>query len=301
MNILVIDTKLMMYKQHHSHKAPLDFLGEVASLSLKLLPHIHKVVFVKDLGKSKRCEIFPNYKGKRTETKDKQTSQEKQRLSKFLNLYNNSDNFLSNFGSVIAINGIEADDLASMIAKRLSGEHHIYLLSGDSDWSRFLTNSNITMLHPQRALLIDKDNAEAEFGVLPQYKLLIDSVTGVDKESVDGITKLGMKRAVGFLKLAEYSQDKFFTLLDSALEVKKYGMVLPKWADSAKEVWERNYKIFEAHTFEELRPEEVDIFFAGWSNKPPKSIEDILKVSLLDLEVPYLPPLNVIEFFRLQD
>ncbi len=300
-SILVIDTKLMMYKQHHSHKPALDFLENIASLALKLLPNIHKVVFVKDFGKSKRCELFPNYKGKRKETKDKQSTQEKARLSKFIDLYNKSDHFLSQFGAVIAINTIEADDLASMVVDRFGEAHNIYLLSGDSDWSRFLVNENINMVHPQRELLINIDNAEEEFGVLPKHKLLIDSVTGVDKESVDGITKLGMKRAVGFLKLAEYNQETFFSLLDKALSTKKFGMVLPDWAKSTEEVWERNSKIFEAHTLESLTPSEQQDFKDGWSHTPERNVEEILKISLLSLGVPYIAPYNVVKFFGLKE
>ena len=244
-SILVIDTKLMMYTQFHSHKPALNFLEQVANLSLRLLPHIHKVIFVKDVGESKRCEIFPNYKGKRKETRDKMSTKEQKRLTQFLSLYNKVDELLSTLGSVIAINGIEADDLASMIAKRLGGEHDIYLLSGDEDWSRFLIHENTVMLHPRRAKLITKHTAHLEFGVFPEFKLLVDSITGVDKESVDGITKLGVTRAVKFLDEVEYKEDAFFKLLDKHLAVKKYGMVLPSWAKTAKEVYDRNSKIFE--------------------------------------------------------
>ena len=299
MNILVIDTKLLMYTQHHKHKPTLGFLEEISNLALDLLPHIHKVIFLKDKGKSKRVAIFPNYKGKREETKKKQPAGEKVRLKKFLNTYNTSDEFLKLFGSVVAINGIEADDLASMISKRLGGVHSIYLMSGDADWSRFLVNSNTYMVHPTRKSLITLNDTEEEFGVVADYKLLIDSTTGVDKESVDGITKLGMKRAVGFLKLADYDQDEFFKLLDDALAVKKFGMVLPSWANSAREVYERNIKIFEAHTYDSLTDAEQQQFLEGWSHQPCRDYNDIVKSSMTTFGNPYIPSMRVMDFFRI--
>ena len=298
-SILVIDTKLMMYTKHHSRKPALGFLEEIATLSLKLLPHIHKVVFVKDLGKSKRVEIFPNYKGKRTENREGMKASEKARLKKFLHLYNNVDGLLRQFGSVISLEGIEADDLAAIIAKRLGAKHNIYLMSSDSDWSRFLTNPNTTMINPKRQNLVTTKNAEVEFGVSPEFKLAIDSITGVDKESVDGIWKLGMTRAVKFLEEAGNNLDTMFSLIDTALETKKYGMVLPEWATSTREVYERNSKIFEAHQYDDLSKEEQHLFMDGWDHSPSRSTEAILKISSIDLENPYLPSLNEENFFHL--
>lgn len=299
MNILVIDTKLMMYKQYHSHKPAMGFLENIANLSLKLLPHIHKVVFVKDLGKSKRCEIYPNYKGKREETKDAMSSSEKARLKKFLAIYSKVDPILAHLGSVIAINGIEADDLGAIIAERLSGEHHIYLMSGDEDWSRFLVHPNTTMVHPTREKLITERMGKKEFGAAPNYKLIIDSVMGVAKESVDGITKLGKKRAVAFFEESQHDKEKYFDLLDSMLKIKKFGMVLPEWATCAEDVYERNSKIFATHKWEELDEFEQGIFLDGWQHKPSRNLPEILDNSLMTLGTPYIPTYSVTKFFRI--
>ncbi len=115
-NILVIDTKLMMYTQHHRHKPILGFLSEIATKALKLLPNIDKIIFVKDLGKSKRCYNFPQYKEHRKDRNSKLDAKESKRLEKFLKMNEKSDEFLSQFGSVISVLGIEADDLAYMIS-----------------------------------------------------------------------------------------------------------------------------------------------------------------------------------------
>ena len=297
-NILVIDTKLMMYKQFHSHRPPLGFLEAVSNLALELLPPINKVVFVKDYGKSKRAALYPAYKEKRLEVIKNKTPAESRRLHKFLELYEGCDDLLKQFGSVIAVFGIEADDLASMITQRLSINNNIYLLSADSDWSRFLVNPNTYMVLPKKKLL-DRSEAEQEFGVAPEDKLFIDCITGVDKENVDGIKMLGTKRAVTLFNKVDKNKNKFFVLLDEYIEQKKYGMVLPEWASEARDVYLRNYAIFEAHSFDSLSQKEQEVFLSGWRGVPERNTESILKISSIYLEEVYVPPARVVKFFHL--
>ncbi len=172
-------------------------------------------------------------------------------------------------------------------------------MSSDADWTRFLINPNTTIINPRRDILVNNDNVEEEYIVPAKYRLLIDSVTGVDKENVDGIKKLGTKRAYAYLQVAEFDERKFFRLLNEGIEKKKYGMILPEWAKDVEDVYNRNYEILKPIEFEELTEEETEIFLEGWNTQPKRNIDVIIKMSLQNFGVPYVPSYDVEEFFKL--
>ena len=299
MNVAVIDTKLVMYQQQHRHKHAFQAILDVAQLGVGLLPHCSKIIWAKDLGKSKRCTDFPAYKAHRKERNKKMSATEKRSLEKFLDIYESSNDVLSILGNVISMEGIEADDLAYIIADRFakSGDVNVYLISSDADWARFLVADNIKMLHYGRAILIGAEDAEREFKVPQQWGLFVDSVAGVVKENVDGITKAGKGRVLQYLKKAEYNKEEFFKIFDEAVEAHKYGFKFPEWASSTKEVSERNLKILAPITWEDLSSKEKEDFRAQWSSVCSKSEDELIQVTTMKYNYTLIPNPDVKRFY----
>lgn len=290
-NIVVVDSKLVMYFQHHRHQHPFNAFRDVARVMNELLPPVDKIIWVKDVSKSKRCIDFPAYKAHRADNRKKMKASEQQRVRDFQKLYDNSDEVVRYFGDVIAINGYEADDLAYIIADKFAGsdDYTIYLFSSDEDWARFLTADNIKMVHYGRERIITRNTVLEEFGVPQDKMLLIDSVKGVDKENVSGIKKAGKGRLMTALKLAEYDDDKFLEILQEWVDARKYGMTLPDWADTVQDVYDRNSKIFAPWGLDTMDDLERQLFNDGWASKTPIDSSTLLLNTTSD----YMYPVQV--------
>lgn len=280
-NILVIDTKLVMYFQYHRHKHPFNCFQDIVTVAQATLPKIDKIVWAYDEGKSKRCESFPAYKAHRGEAKRKASAKEQKRREDFEALYRKSKPFIKHFGDLIAIQGYEADDIASMIAERYQGSKdvNVFLFTSDEDWARFLYADNIKLLHYGRATLISAKDVEREFKVPYEHKLFIDCITGVSKENVDGVIKAGKGRVLKALEENEYDEAKTVTMLDEWCDIHKYGMRLPEWANSVQDVYDRNIKILSPYTLASLSQEENRKFLAQWNSRDTVSSQEILITS----------------------
>jgi 5'-3' exonuclease len=282
--ILVIDTKLVMYFQYHRHKHPFNCFQDVARVVSEVIgTKINKVVWARDVGKSKRAEFFPQYKAHRAENRKKNSAAEQKRQKDFEKLYNDSTEFVRYFGSAISIKGYEADDIASIIAKRYAGtKTNVVLFSSDEDWARFLYDKNIKLLHYQRSVLIGQDDVEKEFGVPFGYQLAVSAYSGVAKENVDGIIKAGKGRVMKALEEAEFNLIKAGTILQEWCDIHKYGMRLPDWADTVQDVYNRNVKILSPFTFNDLTSEETELFYEQWESKIRTTPDELLLNSVKD-------------------
>jgi len=268
--IVVIDTKLVFYYQFHRRKHPFNCIQDVATKIAEVLPTPpSKVIWAMDIGKSKRVNDFPAYKAHRIENDKKQSAAEQKRKKNFESMYRSSDEVLRYFGSVIAIPGYEADDIASIIAKRFAGnsQYNVVLVSSDEDWLRFMYDDNIRVLNYGTGKLMTRDSASEVLGFPVDYKLQVDALTGVAKENVDGIINAGKKRVSKLLKEVNYDLDKLIDTLEDWCEKGKYGMRLPDWANSVREVYERNYNILKPYTFNDFTSEETVQFTEQWSSK----------------------------------
>jgi len=281
--ILVIDTKLVYYFQFHRHKHPFNCFQDIANkVSKHIYGDITKVVWVRDEGKSKRTEFYPEYKAHRERDKKKQSKAEQKRRADFEKLYNNSKDFLKYFGSVISLQGYEADDLASIIAEaqKDKSDIEVILISSDEDWARFLYADNIKLLHYGRGELYTRNDIERVFEFTSDIKLFVDSITGVKKENVDGIKNAGKGRVKLALEKCKYNLQETMTLLDEWCDIHKYGMTLPDWADSVRDVYERNRSILTPYSLDSFSSDEHRQFLSQWNSKVKAPSQEIVLNSI---------------------
>lgn len=266
--ILVIDYKLMCYNQHHKHRPLLGVFSEITRICTNNNVKPNKIIFAVDIGKSHRAKVYPTYKAHRKERDKKATPAEQERKRKFEEDYKASIAWLPFFGTVIDINGTEADDVGSIIATRFANtDNTVTLLSSDKDWASFLSADNIRMLNVARNSFVTSMNCHREYELDPQGIFYLQVFAGSDKENVKGIHKFGVKT---FLKAYENFSD-FKTLksdIKELLDQGYRGMCLSEGIDSYDNMVDLNYMLFKPMSLEDLGEKEQAEFLEKFSSRP---------------------------------
>jgi 5'-3' exonuclease len=300
--ILVIDYKLMCFNQHHNHRPLLGVFSEITRICRSNNVTPSKIVFAVDIGKSKRSLIYPAYKGHRKENDKKATLQEQERKRLFEQEYRDSITWLSYFGNVIDINGIEADDIGAIIANRFANtDTKVTLLSSDKDWASFLFADNIRMLNIERNNFITLRNCVEEYGLDPLGIFYLQVFAGSTKENVKGLYKFGIKT---FIKLYDNYSD-FNTLkyeIKELLNSNYRGICLPDESTSYDSMVELNYTLFKPVTLTDLSEEEQKEFLVKFSTRPLGNSYEELSMKLLQ-EHSKICPLSPVDklFFKMKD
>jgi len=197
----IVDTKLIFYGCKQTGRDVLESINDIARTLISRPKG--KVYVVADLGSSThRLAISPYYKGKRREqmTKKSQAEQDAHKLFseeyvKFIELLKNELPI-----TVMDINDVEADDVASILAHTLSQDSHnrVGLITRDLDWLHSVINrDNVKIISPYPR--------EEDKG--PEYVRLMYNVStreeftlrkalyGDDGDSIINIRYLGKEKA----------------------------------------------------------------------------------------------------------
>ena len=158
-----------------------------------------------------RLDIFPEYKGNRTQRDAKQQAHheafKKQApvVEKALELLG-----VKQVRSPL----LEADDLAAHFVRVLTGKNPITLVSGDKDWLQ-LVRPGVTWFDPIRDRRVNHDNFMEHTGYFTTAEFVQGKcLEGDNSDNVNGIPKLGEKTAMAFL--AKWgSVERFFAEVDA--------------------------------------------------------------------------------------
>ena len=166
-------------------------------------------------GRSWRYSVFPDYKGTRDDTTQKQADRERyksQRRSMFHGLH------LLGVRQLVSGN-MEADDLAAMLTRRAVGNgDKVSLITGDQDWIQ-LVQPGVVWVDHKVDRKVNASNFQ-EFTGFKTQRAFIDA-KGLQGDSGDNIkpkTGVGEKGAVDLLSVFE-TVDEFLAMdLDEAQE-----------------------------------------------------------------------------------
>jgi 5'-3' exonuclease len=291
--LVIVDTKLIAYYLFHRK-------ANILSLNNLLAERIQKnigsrlghliFVFVMDKGKSKRVKIYDGYKKHRELLIKKQGKKYEEKVKKFEKLYARLYEFFGVYGKVIAVDGLEADDLASIISNFVKEIDNIVFATSDIDWIRFMNDmslniGNYYMLHINRDKLIHHTQLEEEFGFEnSREKLYFDCLAGVKKENVQGLKGFGFKTFKKLFKENNYSIDRLIEFLETKTDRYK----LPDTFSSVRDLYAFNLKLFKPMLFSECTQEEKKSILEQWKKKPSKKVTDIIRYTTL-LEQIYIP------------
>ncbi|CAB3674721.1 DNA polymerase I [Achromobacter spanius] len=100
---------------------------------------------------------------------------------------------------VLAIEGVEADDVIGTLAKH-AAEHDVHTIvsTGDKDLAQ-LVNSHVTLVNTMTGEVLDEPGVVNKFGVPPDRIVDYLMLVGDTVDNVPGVTKVGPKTAVKWL------------------------------------------------------------------------------------------------------
>ncbi|SNC58406.1 DNA polymerase I [Sodalis endosymbiont of Henestaris halophilus] len=159
-------------------------LNMLKSLLIKYQPS-HVAVIFDTKGKTFRDELFEHYKSRRPPMPDDLCNQIKP-------LYN----MIKAMGlPLLAINGVEADDVIGTLAQSAERNGRDVLIStGDKDMAQ-MVSPHITLINTMSNIIFGPEEVQLKFGVPPQ--LIIDylALIGDNSDNIPGIPGIGKKTA----------------------------------------------------------------------------------------------------------
>ena len=96
---------------------------------------------------------------------------------------------------VIDLAGYEADDLmATLAGKAFSGGFEVTLVTSDKDLLQ-LVGPHVTVFHPSRGEVLDREGVKRSFGVYPEQVVSVLALMGDSSDNVPGVPGIGEKGA----------------------------------------------------------------------------------------------------------
>ncbi len=197
--IILVDGSSYLFRAYHALPPLTNSKGQatgavfgVANMLKKLLaeyPTHHVAVVFDTKSKNFRHEIYPDYKANRPEMPPELASQIKplHELIEAMGI------------PLIAIEGIEADDVIGTLAKKATDSHHQVVIStGDKDFAQ-LVCEKITLINTMSNTHLDEAGVFEKFGVYPQQIIDYLALMGDTVDNVPGVPGVGPKTAVKWL------------------------------------------------------------------------------------------------------
>ena len=295
--LLIVDVRLVAYQTYHKHLPFLTTLEIIAQETLKYV-NPNRIIWAYDspLGSVRRKELYPAYKAHRKEKI--KTTAEKNKLKAFNENYDKLEHILPYLGNFIHLDGYEADDIANLFVDLTKDKYEVYMLSSDKDWIYNIKNEHIKQIHFNRGL-IDIYNVEKEYNIKPDNVLKVQALTGIAKENIKGVYKLGETRVYRWLNEG-LTLDEIIDQVEEFVKIGKYGMKLPDEFNSVREMYEFNYEILRPIELSDLTEEDKLLFLTQINRKEKISKEDLELQILKYYKKPYIFSNILSSFYKLK-
>ena len=180
---------------HEEQKVGIVFGFMKQVLKLSKVFDSHKFVFIWDSKRSLRKKIYPSYKNRNPFTKEEIVF-ENFAFKQFMELRIKT---LPKFGfkNIFIQTGMEADDIIAIITQNYNRE--FVIISGDGDLFQLL-KSNVEMYSPKKKKLITEETFTQEYKITPKEWVMVKQIAGCRSDKVDGISGIGEKRAIQYIK-----------------------------------------------------------------------------------------------------
>ena len=295
-NILV-DYKLLCYTLFHTGQHLTGAFSLMASLlkqdSSLLGLKFDEIYILKDFGEPNRKKIFPEYKQQRADNRKKLSPVKQEQLKQFSKIYNKVYNSIRHYGNVVQIEGWEADDLAYSFVVN-NPDDQFLLITADQDWTKFLEDGRVSMLHVKKRKIIRERDLLNEYGYTKEMKQIMDIFTGSAKENIPGLTKLGPKTFVRYYEEVGGNFDDLVDRIEEALEKRERGITNQTGMDF-RELISFNKELFSFHNIRDF--DEYSEFQNCLTNKLPFNSDAICGDYIQEINYPYFPSAQEEAFF----
>lgn len=198
--LLLVDGSSYLYRAYHAAPPLTSPYGEptgalfamlnmLRKLSTQMADYTHCAVVFDEKGKNFRHDLYPEYKANRPPMPDDLRPQAEQiRVLADLSGWN-----------VLAIAGVEADDVLATLAKKgCENGFQVAISSGDKDLMQ-LVNDQITVIDTMKDAVYNRDGVFAKFAVYPEQIVDYLTLMGDKVDNVRGVDKCGAKTAAKWL------------------------------------------------------------------------------------------------------
>ena len=209
MKTLVIDANCIAHIAKHSKKdltygemetgVIFGFLEQIKILANKF--NTNKFIFCWDSKKSKRKELYPDYK--RHRHKDKTEIEQIEDNIAFKQFYDLRTAVLPKLGfkNIYIQTGYEADDLIAVTVKENRGSHNgefdFIVVTNDDDLLQLLDHCDI--YNPKTKKLESIATFSEEYGIPPNMWSAIKSLAGCTSDNVKGVEGVGIVKAIAYV------------------------------------------------------------------------------------------------------
>jgi len=236
---ILVDTKILAYlayqRKQRVHMTLENIEDSLRALMFKEPLSNYEVILAYDYGKSRyRQELHPAYKGHRSKAVDKHSEEELERYQQFQHEYRHVLPRLSAALGVrtIGVQGVEADDIISILANTTSSQ--VIIMSNDHDLFQ------IVLHHPTRcrqfmpkchSLVTAEDIKELQGAHDREEFLVAKAIKGDIGDNIKGLMKCGevcFEEWIAPHRGKRYSREQwkeaFMTLANSHVKYKAHSL-----------------------------------------------------------------------------
>lgn len=198
--LILVDGSSYLYRAYHAFPPMINGAGEptgamycvlnmLRSLVLQYQPS-HAAVVFDAKGKTFREELFEDYKSNRQPMPDDLRSQIEplHAMVKAMGL------------PLIAVSGVEADDVIGTLAREAEKAGHPVLIStGDKDMAQLVT-PGITLINTMTNTILGPDEVVTKYGVPPELIIDFLALMGDSSDNIPGVPGVGEKTTQALLQ-----------------------------------------------------------------------------------------------------
>jgi len=205
---LIFDVSYLAYRAFHStgglsHDGlPTGVLFGVFAEVLRTMERFdcYNPIFCFDVGKPKRRDILPGYKGSRRKgTMTDEQYEARKELKASLELLREDMLPFIGFRNIFWATGYEADDLIATAVKDMNPDEEAIMVSSDEDLYQLL-GPRCLMWNPHKGKPITEKSFEKEYGITPGQWAHVKAMAGCSSDDVPGIQGVGTKTAIKWIR-----------------------------------------------------------------------------------------------------
>lgn len=226
--LYLVDTKLIAYFLAQRGGRVSDMLNKIAELLWEYPKG--KIGLAFDVGKSRyRSEMYSGYKAQRAKYKEKYTPEQVLESKKFEQDYLSMVEICKRLPvKVLAVKGVEADDLISIFTEEYSKlGYTVRLVTADMDYvNSVVANDNVAIINAFTKELIDKDFVKLKYGDLLSSRRRFNvhkSIFGDKSDNIKFIRGFGEVKAKEVFELiyAKHEDPSNDTIVEEILDYTK--------------------------------------------------------------------------------
>jgi DNA polymerase-1 len=161
-----------------------------------------KVIFCWDSKSSKRKELYPDYKKKRSQRYKEWTDEEAEFEKAFrLQMKKLRRIYLKQIGyrNVFCQKGYEGDDIMASICKDLPSSSEAIIVTSDQDLYQCLKH-NVSFHNPLKRKTLTQKGFKKQYDITPKEWYMLKAITGCPTDEVQGVYGVGEKIGIKYLK-----------------------------------------------------------------------------------------------------